>query len=111
MECLEMILKLFLSILSRFCGSLGEGFVFFQACYTTQLFPSSIFTLQMRYMEMCGVPSKTYREVEVTLKTILSKHDTLEGNRLSLEGFLSHYREVAATDPRQVIDKWALLRC
>lgn len=65
----------------------------------------------MRYMEMCGVPSKTYREVEVTLKTILSKHDTLEGNRLSLEGFLSHYREVAATDPRQVIGRGALLWC
>lgn len=45
---------------------------------------------------------KPYRETEVTLKNILSKHDTLDGNRLSLEGFLSYYREVAATDPRQV---------
>ena len=44
---------------------------------------------------------KTYRETDVTLKSILSKHDTLDGNRLSLEGFLSYYREVAAGDPRQ----------
>ena len=47
------------------------------------------------------MPSKSDREVEVTLKNMLSKHDTMEGNRLSLEGFLSYYREVAATDPRQ----------
>lgn len=45
---------------------------------------------------------KPYRETELTLKNILSKHDTLDGNRLSREGFLSYYREVAATDPRQV---------
>ena len=52
-------------------------------------------------MELCGMSGKTYRETDVTLKNILSKHDTLDGNRLSLEGFLSYYREVAAADPRQ----------
>lgn len=46
--------------------------------------------------------NKPYRETELTLKNILSKHDTLDANRLSREGFLSYYREVAATDPRQV---------
>lgn len=45
---------------------------------------------------------KPYRETELTLKNILSKHDTLDANRLSRDGFLSYYREVAATDPRQV---------
>lgn len=44
---------------------------------------------------------KSYREAEATLKNILSKHDTLEGNRLSREGFLSYYRDIAAGDPRQ----------
>ena len=34
-------------------------------------------------------------------ENLISKHDTTEGNRLSLEGSLSHYRELAATDPRQ----------
>lgn len=53
-------------------------------------------------MELCGMVSKPYRETELTLKNILSKHDTLDGNRLSREGFLSYYRDVAATDPRQV---------
>lgn len=53
-------------------------------------------------MEQCGMAGKPYRETELTLKNILSKHDTLDGNRLSREGFLSYYREVAATDPRQV---------
>lgn len=54
------------------------------------------------YMEHCGMTNKPYRETELTLKNILSKHDTLDANRLSREGFLSYYREVAATDPRQV---------
>ncbi|CAN0543672.1 unnamed protein product, partial [Ectocarpus sp. 12 AP-2014] len=53
------------------------------------------------YMEQCGMAGKPYRETELTLKNILNKHDTLDGNRLSREGFLSYYREVAATDPRQ----------
>eukprot|EP00903_Cladosiphon_okamuranus_P009694 g9223.t1 len=53
------------------------------------------------YMEQCGMTNKPYRETELTLKNILSKHDTLDANRLSREGFLSYYREVAATDPRQ----------
>lgn len=53
-------------------------------------------------MEQCGMANKPYRETELTLKNILSKHDTLDANRLSREGFLSYYREVAATDPRQV---------
>ncbi|CAN0431746.1 unnamed protein product, partial [Hapterophycus canaliculatus] len=52
-------------------------------------------------MELCGMVGKPFRETELTLKNILSKHDTLDGNRLSREGFLSYYREVAATDPRQ----------
>lgn len=59
-------------------------------------------TTQTRYMELCGMSGKTYREAEATLKNILNKHDTLEGNRLSLDGFLSYYREIAAGDPRQV---------
>lgn len=53
-------------------------------------------------MEACGLASKSYREADAALKNILSKHDTLEGNRLSVEGFLSYYREIAAGDPRQV---------
>ena len=64
--------------------------------------PRLVFFPQTRYMELCGMSGKTYRETDVTLKSILSKHDTLDGNRLSLDGFLSYYREVAAADPRQV---------
>lgn len=64
--------------------------------------PTPITIQQTHYMEQCGMAGKPYRETELTLKNILSKHDTLDGNRLSREGFLSYYREVAATDPRQV---------
>lgn len=57
---------------------------------------------QTRYMELCGVTNKPYRESESALKSILTKYNTLEGNRLTLEGFLSYYRDIAVTDPRQV---------
>lgn len=60
---------------------------------------------QTRYMELCGVTNKPYRESESALKSILTKYDTLEGNRLTLEGFLSYYRDIAVTDPRQVKTK------
>lgn len=60
--------------------------------------------MKTHYMEQCGMAGKPYRETELALKNILSKHDTLDASssRLSREGFLSYYREVAATDPRQV---------
>lgn len=60
-----------------------------------------------RYMEQCGVNGKTY-ESESTLKNILSKYDTLDGNRLSLQGFISYYRDIAASEPRQVSAACAL---
>lgn len=53
-------------------------------------------------MELCGVNGKLY-ESETALKNILSKYDTLDGNRLSLQGFISYYRDIAASEPRQVL--------